>query len=355
MSENGSGQPSPIEPLRWGILGTARIATKLSRAILRSGGEIVHVGSRKESRGQHWVAEHVPESAQRQSVAVGSYETVINDPRVTAVYIPLPPSLHAEWTIRAAEAGKHVLCEKPLSINGRSAVDMLRACEQHSVQLLDGTMWLHHQRTGEMRSVIADGGIGDVHRWTGAFTVNARDMRDDNIRFQSDLGGGSLLDLGWYCVRAANWAFGAVPNRVFATARWSGGIDRRCTAIMWYDNDRMASFDCGFDTAMRKWFEVAGSGGSVICDDFVSPWNPAQARFWVHDDHGKASVRAISDCDQEVEMLRYFCSRIQVGGSCMDLTRQAVAAQRVLDALLLSARTEQPANVTDEDSTDDNL
>src|SRR5579872_4291682 len=155
---------------------------------------------------------------------------MLNDSEIDAVYIPLPPSLHCEWTCRAAEQGKHVLCEKPLAPNLAEAQRMAAACRAANRQLMDGMMWVHHDRTAAMRAIFSSGELGPLKRVTSAFSINAWHLRPDDIRFQRELGGGALGDMGWYCVGAILWAFGDLPQRVFATARFERDVDMNLSA-----------------------------------------------------------------------------------------------------------------------------
>lgn len=341
-------------PVRFGILGTAHIATKVGRAIQEAtGAELAAIASRDRTRAAAWIAEHTqPAGGDRRPTAFlspehpprafGSYEELLADSSIDAVYLPLPPSLHAEWTIKAAAHGKHVLCEKPLALDLAEARAMADACRAHGVQLMDGVMWVHHERTAGMQRVLQAGGLGRLRRVTSAFSFDARDFRADNIRFQRQLGGGALADLGWYCVRATLWALGTLPERVFATARYRDDVDHNFSAILWFDDDRMASFDCGFDTSMRKWLEIAGTDGSLVCDDFVLPWDPLQARFWIHESHGKASQETFPGCVQEVRMVERFCQAVRTGTLETRWVDDSLATQAVCDALDRSARGGQP-------------
>ena len=262
---------------------------------------------------------------------------MLEDPNIEAVYIPLPPSLHCQWTCLAARHGKHVLCEKPLGMNLAEAHEMADACTAANRQLMDGVMWLHHERTFAMREIIRSDHLGVLRRVTAGFS-NGLDLSPNNIRFQRELGGGVLGDLGWYCVGAILWAIGALPERVFATARYERDVDLNLSAILWFRENRMASFDCGFDTVWRKWFEIAGTTGSIVCDDFVNPWAAGKARFWVHDSQGKGTQHVYPDCIQEVRMIETFCEIVRSGRLDPAWPAAALAAQTVCDALAQSAR-----------------
>ena len=327
-------QDKPV--LRFGILGTARIAEKVAAAIHAADGASLDViGSRDADRAREWAQGHqVPRS-------VGDYRRVIDDPEIDAVYIPLPNSMHHAWTLAAAEAGKHVLCEKPLGIDAQQARDMAAACREHQVQLMDGVMWVHHPRTIAMKEQLTSGTLGELRRVTSAFTFRFDEIPDYDIRLDPDTGGGSLGDLGWYCCRATLWAFDALPTRVFATARMFRDVDMNLSALLWYDNQRMASFDCGFDTELRKWFEVAGTRSSLVCDDFLSPWDVNQPRFWVHNRNGLQGKHLAPTPIQEVVMIENFAQAVVSGKIREDWIDDAVATQTMCDALARSARIEQ--------------
>jgi predicted dehydrogenase len=198
-------------------------------------------------------------------------------------------------------------------------------------------MWLHHERTLAMRQIIESETLGSLRRVTASFT-NGSTLDQHDIRFQRDLGGGALGDLGWYCVGALLWAFGDLPERVFATARYERDVDRNLSALLWFRDARMASFDCGFDVVWRKWFEIAGRRGSLVCDDFVNPWNAAKARFWVHDHQGQGTQHLAGDGIQEVRMIEKFCDIVRSGRLDPAWPAAALATQKVCDALAHSAR-----------------
>lgn len=329
-----------MQTVRWGILGTARIATKIAAAIEKAPhAELVAVASRSASKAAAWAGEHrVPRS-------FGSYEAMLQECELDAVYIPLPPSLHHEWTLNCAERRLHVLCEKPLALNATQAAEMLVACQQYDVQFMDGVMWWHHERTRVMEQLLREGTIGEVARVTSAFTFVGDMLGPDNIRFQPELGGGALFDLGWYCVGAALWAFAGAPERVFGTARYRGsratGVDENLSAMMWFPGDRLSTFDCGFDVSRRKWFEIAGTTGSLVCDDFVAPWSIDAARFWLHGAEGKVSQHAWKNIVQEAQMIEHFSQLVQSGSREWCWGERAVQTQRICDAIAQSARAER--------------
>jgi predicted dehydrogenase len=326
--------------VRWGILSTANIATKLARAInLADGAELTAVASRTEERAKRWASEHGVKTA------YGNYASLLEDPEIDAVYNPLPPSMHAEWTIKAAAQGKHVLCEKPLEANAEKAIAMADACRQHNVQLMDGVMWVHHERTTRMKQVIDDGILGRLRRVTAAFTTSWDKIPEDNIRAKKELAGGCLGDLGYYCVRCILWAFGDLPTQVFATARYYRGVELNLSGTLWFENERIAAFDCGYDTASRRWFEVAGTQASIVCDDFVIPRTEDSTRFWIHGAQGRNEEHKGGGCIQEVRMIEQFSNIVRTGQLEPRWQAEAINTMRVCDALSESARLAQVVQI----------
>ena len=328
------------QEVRWGILGTANIAAGVGQAMAAAqGAELVAVASRDGERARSWGA------ARGLERTYGSYEALLQQEDIEAVYIPLPPSLHMEWTIKAAERGKHVLCEKPLAVDSVQARAMVSACEANQVQLMDGVMWVHHRRTEMMKEDMDSGALGKLRRVTAAFSFNWDEIPQDNIRVKKELGGGALGDLGYYCVRAILWALADLPVSVYAAARFHGGVDFNLCGLLWFEGGRTASFDCGFDTASRRWFEVAGTRKSLVCDDFVVPADPEQSRYWIHGKGGDQIERRVKGPAQTVRMIERFSEIVRSGALEERWPREALDTMRVCDALLESARRRERIEV----------
>jgi len=329
-------------PLRFGVLGTGRITQKVGPAIVRTpGAELAAVASRSAETAAAWQDQH---GAAR---SYGSYEELLDDPDLDAVYIALPPSLHREWTVKAAERGLHVLCEKPLAPSAAEAAEMVAACRQHAVQLMDGVMWIHTPRAAMIRAVLDAGTLGELRRVTSAFTFRADGWTGEEFRRHAELGGGSLLDLGWYCVGVSLWVFGGTPQTVWGRGLWhrdSG--DTSFTGHLQFSAGEAAAFDCGFETAMRKWVEIAGDGGSLVCDDFTRPWSSEKARFWLHDEVGQSSEHRSEPFVQEDCLVEAFCEAVR-SGPIRRWADRALDVQRVCDALLRSARKGTPVSLDD--------
>ena len=175
-----------------------------------------------------------------------------------AVYIPLPNALHKEWTIRAAEHGKHVLCEKPLALNAGEAKEMIAAAQANHVLLMEAFMYRFHPQFAKLRTLIADGTIGELRVIRSAFGFGLNDSH--NIRLNPELGGGALLDVGCYCVHMSRLVAGTEPDEVFAQAvTGATGVDEAMTAILHFPHDVLAHFDCSFRTDYRESLEVQGT------------------------------------------------------------------------------------------------
>jgi predicted dehydrogenase len=321
--------------VKFGVMGTAKIATKVARAItLANNAELFAIASRSEGKAAEWArTNNVPRS-------YDSYEALLKDPEVEAVYIPLPPSMHCEWTVKAAEHGKHVLSEKPLAGDVHEARKMLDACRKNNVQLMDGVMWVHHDRVRAMEEAVKRSAIGALRRVTAAFAFNwGATIPLNNIRSSKELGGGAIGDLGYYCVRAILWAFGAVPERVFARARYANGVDIETSAMLFYSEERTASFDCGFTMKGRCWLELAGSDASLSLDDFVVPASEETSSYWLSTKIGDKTASAVGPCVQEVRMIERFASVVQSGKLDPKMAQDALDTVRICGAIARSAET----------------
>jgi D-xylose 1-dehydrogenase (NADP+, D-xylono-1,5-lactone-forming) len=252
-----------MSAVKWGIMSTARINRLfLAGARGAKGVEIFAVASRNRANAQQYARENeIP-------AAFGSYDELLADPEVEAVYIPLPNSLHVEWSIRALEHGKHVLCEKPLS---RHPADVDRAfdvTERHDKLLMEAFMYRHHPQTRRLVELIGSDTIGRVKVIQAAFGFVAPDPA--NIRLSAQLDGGGLMDVGSYCVSAARLIAGE-PERVSAEQVLGGdGVDVVFAATMRHRDDILTSFDAGLALDSPDLLEVVGDAGSLHLDD---PWH----------------------------------------------------------------------------------
>jgi predicted dehydrogenase len=266
--------------LRWGIISTARIADKL----LYSGSdqEFVAVGSRDLARGEAYAREKGLERAH------GSYDALLADPDVDAIYIPLPNSLHVEWSIRALQAGKHVLCEKPL---GRDPAEVARAfdvAEREGRVLAEAFMWRHHPQVATTLELIRGGEIGELRVIRSHFAFAAP---DGDIRLQAGLDGGGLMDVGCYCVSGCRTLAGDEPVAAWAEIVTGGdGVDVALVATLRFPNDVLAHFDCGLAYPGGHSLEAAGTAGSLHLGD---PWHGRNAAIEIR--RGDGTVDRVVD------------------------------------------------------------
>ena len=252
--------------VRWGVLSTARINRKLlAGAALAPNVEVVAVASRDRERGEAFAAEHGIGRVH------GSYEALLADDDVEAVYVPLPNSLHVPWSVRALEAGKHVLCEKPLTRRAADAEAAFDAAERAGRLLMEGFMWRYHPQTDALVRLAREIAPLRVVRAAFGFTLPAD---PGNVRWQSALEGGALMDVGCYCVSALRLLCGE-PQRVAAEAV-GDDVDKRFAGVLRFPGDVVGLFDCGFDVPPRGAIEVVGEGGTLVAED---PWHGLAPRL----------------------------------------------------------------------------
>jgi len=250
-------------PVRWGIISTANINRKfLAGAFQAEKVEILAVASRDRATAERYAREHSIERS------YAGYDALLGDADVEAVYIPLPNALHVEWSLKALQAGKHVLCEKPFA---RAAVDVERAfdtAQREGCLLMEAFMYRHNPQTKRLTELVAGGAIGSVRMIRAAFSFVARDASD--VRLSASLGGGALMDVGCYCVSGARLIAGE-PEQLTAQQTLGGdGVDIAFTATMSFADGVLAHFDAGLALASRDALEVVGDQGVLFRDD---PWH----------------------------------------------------------------------------------
>ncbi len=275
--------PTRTHPLRIGILGCANIAKQFARDVQPSAAvQIVAVASRDADKAAAFAA------AQGIARHHASYEALLADPEVDAVYIPLPNSLHAEWAVKAAEAGKHVLCEKPLALGRAEAQTMFDAARRHHVMLLEAYPWWFQPQTGDMLALLQQGAIGELRSVQASFGFTVGNPQT-NIRLKPELGGGALLDAGSYTLSLIRLVMGSAPERVLADASWSdSGVDISLVATLHFADGRRAQLSCAMDAANHRRATLVGSQGTMeteylnhTSDGAGHPWGylPSQLRL----------------------------------------------------------------------------
>jgi D-xylose 1-dehydrogenase (NADP+, D-xylono-1,5-lactone-forming) len=329
--------------LRWGILSTAAAARPIVRAArVVEGVEVVAAASRDAARAAAFAAEHgIPR-------AHGSYEALLADPQVDAVYVPLPNALHAPWSIRALEAGRHVLCEKPLAGRAADAEAAFDAAERAGRVLMEGMMWRLHPRV-EALAGIAREAVGEPRTARATFRFALAPGPD--VRRDPELDGGALMDVGCYAVSALRLLCGGEPERVGAeSVTGPAGVDERIVATLRFPGDVLATLDCAMDTPPHASLELAGSSGRLLVTD---PW-PVPARATI------ARASASGDQPAEVEVLapdatspdpfavemEEFRDAVREGRAPRLGREDAVAQARVLEALRRAMTTGETVDLT---------
>jgi xylose dehydrogenase (NAD/NADP) len=315
--------PPEARVVRWGILSTARINAKLLAGAREAAGvEVVAVGSRDRARGEAFAAEH----------GIGrvhdSYDALLADDDVEAVYVPLPNSLHVPWSVKALEAGKHVLCEKPLTRRAADAEAAFDAAERAGRLLMEAFMWRYHSQTEALVRLAAE--VAPLRVVRAAFGFRLPDEDTANVRLQADLEGGALMDVGCYCVSALRLLCGE-PHGVKGECVAHSGVDGRFAGVLRFDGDVLGMFDCGFDVPPRGAIEVIGEGGTLVADD---PWHGLAPRLTR--DGEEVPVEAANPYRLELED---FSTAIRTGREPRLGRADAVGQARAIEMLYAAAES----------------
>ena len=319
--------------LRWGVIGAAGINQSVLPAIQASStGSVVAIASRDLAKAQS--------AAEKFNIptAYGSYEELLLDRSIDAVYIPLPNHLHKEWTIRAAEAGKHVLCEKPLALNAEEAQEMVDACAKADVKLAEAFMYRHNPRWDKIQAIIASGEIGEIRALHGAFTFNnAQDKK--NVRYKAEWGGGSVYDVGCYPLSLARLIMGSAPTAVTAHAFFSqehDSVDMMCSGLIEFNEQISMTFNCGMWADFRQTFEITGTDGKIEIQQAYLP-GPEDVDFIVTA-KGERREEKLEYHNQYTLQADNFARSIFGEQELLFDSQDAVLNMRVIDAVLKSAK-----------------
>jgi predicted dehydrogenase len=324
--------------VRWGVLGVAKIAVeKVIPAIARGQrGEVVAIASRDADKARA--------AAARLGIAraYGSYEELLADPEIEAVYNPLPNHLHVPWSVRALLAGKHVLCEKPIACTADEASHLVEARAHSGRLIMEAVMVRMHPRWLGARELVRSGRIGQLRAMTGFFSYC--NEAPDNIRHRAEWGGGGLLDIGFYPVTMSRFLFEAEPVRVMGLLEIDPrfGVDRLASAILEYPSGH-AVFTCATQLAPHQSVDVLGTRGRIALD---LPWSMPHerpSRLWLAGDGppGESLPEEVwfPACDQWGIQCDRFGEALRAGAPAPVPIEDAVANLRVLDAIARAART----------------
>lgn len=323
------------QKLKWGVLGCAGIAKRsVIPGVQQSElNEVAAIASRNEEKAKQTAADlNIP-------VAYGSYEALLEDPSIDVVYIPLPNHLHKEWTIRAAEAGKHILCEKPLALTESEAAEMAEAAAKAGVYLSEAFMYRYHPRYDKIQQIIDSGQIGEVRGIRSAFTFNNAGDKT-NVRYRKDWGGGSIYDVGCYPINAARLLLGKEPIAVTVNAFFSpehDDVDMMASGLIEFDGSVALTFDCAMWAASRNPLEILGTDGIIeVPSAYVTP-TPGSGNFYL-------TVRGERSEIEVPHVNAYSLQADQLARAIMNKTPlqfqpdDAIHNMKVIDACLLSAR-----------------
>ncbi|MHB1156505.1 MAG: Gfo/Idh/MocA family protein [Phycisphaerales bacterium] len=266
-----------MTPLRFGILGTGNIARQFARGVAGASRSVITaVASRSNDKARQFASDHnIPQ-------AHGSYDALLADPNVDAIYLSLPNSMHCQWTLQSLEAGKHVLCEKPLAANLDEAHRMFDAARRTHRVLVEAFMYRCFPLMRQVRQAVRDGAIGRLRLVRCSFNYFTSKI-DGNVRFDASLAGGALMDIGCYCIDFARLMIGAEPLEVQARGViHPSGVDEMVVAFMTFPDETSGSVQCSFTCGMRAHADnsayLCGSDGYIV---IPIPWKPpAKDAIW---------------------------------------------------------------------------
>lgn len=323
------------EKLRWGILGAARIVRKTIPALQETkNGEVVGIASRTEEKAREYADKHgVPQ-------AFGSYEALLASPDIDAVYLPLPNALHLEWILKALDAGKHVLSEKPLAMSAAEVAEIARKVDETGLKVLEGFMYRFHPRFEKLQELLRAGAVGKLTFVHVGHTFDAGG--GDNIRWYTGLGGGALFDAGCYCVNVSRMVVGEEPEKVaaFGTYREAndeGYVDTSVAGMLRFPGSATTLFDTGVNLERRNFLEITGTEGRLFLDN---PFSLLDEDSFLEEHHfGQDTVyHDIKGENHFVRMGEHFADSVLNGTPLRYDLSDAANNARVLEALDKSAR-----------------
>lgn len=329
-----------VERVKWGVMGNATIARKcVIPAIQKSGNAAVHaLATRSPARAQEVAADNHIERI------YDSYDALLMDPAIEIIYIPLPNHLHRPWAIKALNAGKHVLCEKPLACSAKQAEEMVTAAEDARRLLMEAFMYRFHPRSRRIKQMVVEGRIGVpcLVRSAFCYRMSEKDRTNkENARLKPETGGGALLDVGCYSVNAARWFFEAEPIQVQARAVYHpGGVDVHVVGILGFAGSGLATFEASFISALQQTYSVVGPDGAIeLPHNAFIPWEKDTVfllRGW---DREEGRQHVVTGADEYQIMVEHFTDAVSGKTRLMYPPADSICNMRVLDALAQAARS----------------
>lgn len=310
--------------VRWGILGYARIAEMSTiPAILEADNAVFYAMA---SRDQ---AKRV--ACQEKFHCEKTYETydeLLDDPLVDAVYVPLPNSLHKEWAIKAMEKGKHVLCEKPMTLNEKDAIEMVESSKKNAVILMEAFMYRYTHRTKKVQEILESGIIGDIKHVTSSFRFFLN--RANTIKMNSVLGGGSLYDVGCYPLNFVQMVINEEPSEVHVVAEMENGVDVSASVLLKYESGKIAAIHSGFNAFGRNYSEIIGTKGKLeIPDTFLDN----EVSIFLETDEGVKEI-SIPGCHRYTLEIEDFSRAVLLGEKPLFSLDESLRNSRIMDRIL---------------------
>jgi predicted dehydrogenase len=339
-----------MSKLRWGVLSTAKIGLDMVVPAIQMSKncEVVAIASRAIQMSKNCevvaIASRVLEKAELAArklgvgAAYGSYEQLLADPRVDAIYNPLPNHLHVPWSIRAIDSNKHVLCEKPIALNVEEATQLFEAVRRRpELKVMEAFMYRFHPQWETICDILSAGDIGELSTIYSTFTYH--NVNADDYRNVPEFGGGGLLDIGCYSISSSRWLFGLEPKRVFGFVQYDPtfGIDRLVSAVLDFGAGT-ATFTCATQIPRYQRMDVYGKEGRIVIEHPFNPPLNAPAYAWLHA-AGQSRELASPAANQYTEMAEAFAAAALAGSEVPTPLEDALANMRVIDAVFESGET----------------
>jgi predicted dehydrogenase len=257
-----------------------------------------------------------------------TYDELLDDPLVDAVYVPLPNSLHKEWAIKAMEKGKHVLCEKPMTLNEKDAIEMVESSKKNAVILMEAFMYRYTHRTKKVQEILESGIIGDIKHVTSSFRFFLN--RANTIKMNSALGGGSLYDVGCYPLNFVQMVINEEPSEVHVAAEMENGVDVSASVLLKYESGKIATIHSGFNAFGRNYSEIIGTKGKLeIPDTFLDN----EGSIFLETDEGVKEI-SIPGCHRYTLEIEDFSRAVLLGEKPLFSLDESLRNSRIMDRIL---------------------
>ncbi|KYG34209.1 Gfo/Idh/MocA family protein [Priestia endophytica] len=322
--------------VRWGILSTAQIAQDELLPAFRdaTNAKVVAIASTNDK------VKHIASKFDIPKI-YGSYDELLEDSGIDAVYIPLPNSLHSQWVKRAAEKGKHILCEKPAVLNTREAEEVIETCKKNNVMFMEAFMYQFHPQHQRVKEILISGEIGEVNIMKVSLSFYLENQ-NENIRMRQELGGGSLYDVGCYCIHSIRNILNTEPNRIFASQQKDvkGQVDMSVVCFMELDNGMTAVFDAAMDRAQIDYYEIIGTKGSIrVPKAFIPQMYNGEAQIIVNTTDGAYREEKVLG-HQYILEVEYFSQCVLNGEISRSMMEDTIENVKVIEACFKSIEKE---------------